>query len=87
VATNPEETAKAVFSALKAVSESQKMWTQLAAEVAALKIVVSQISPETRKSLEEQLAIANDKFREVSDSQRTIAELMRSGVPKKSPEN
>jgi transposase len=75
--------AQALLDVLKAVTQNQKIWTELAADVAALKIVVSALSPQVRAALDEQIAIARDKFRELGDSQRILSELLRSGFPKK----
>jgi hypothetical protein len=53
---------------------------QVAADVAALKNVVSQLAPEVGAALSQEAKLASDKFQAVVASKRMLLEALKKGI-------
>jgi hypothetical protein len=71
-----------LINMLKTLDSQIAFVAQLAGDVSALKVVVSQMSPEVGKALAEQIKAQSDKFGKVVESQKMILEALRQGISK-----
>jgi hypothetical protein len=53
---------------------------QVAADVSALKTVVSALGPEASAVLEQQVAVERDKYQHIVEDQRLMLEALRLGI-------
>jgi hypothetical protein len=53
---------------------------QVAADVSALKTVVSALGPEASAVLEHQVAVERDKYQHIVEDQRLMLEALRLGI-------
>jgi hypothetical protein len=71
---------QALINILMALDGQSVLGAQLAADVSALKTVVSQLSPEVAEALAERIRVESDRFQKLVESQRLLLEALKKGI-------